>query len=338
MNTQTTTTGTPDYFFEGAEKRLEVVFRNTPSSAPKGLLKVSQEKWVNLLDKVNCQILNVTSNGYMTAFVLSESSLFVTSHRMLIKTCGNTTLLECLPLLMVYSAELNLAVEAVSYSHKNFLAPQRQLEGYRSFETELEILNKYFDGKPFILEPTQENNLADRWFIYQSFPKCQSKLTGSDQKIEIIMTELDKKVMHQFFKGDFSSNEVTISSGISDIMPGQKIDSYLFDPCGYSMNSINTTVPDLYSTIHITPEAAFSYVSYECNLKTSSYQNILDKVLSVFKPNKFMVVVYAEKDAQLKIENPFSSQIPGFKRDGYSQLLFQNSARTVSCSRFSVAH
>jgi S-adenosylmethionine decarboxylase len=335
-STQTITT--PDYFFEGAEKRLEVIFRSTSTSSPKGLLKVSYEKWVNLLDKVNCQVLNVTSNSYMTTFVLSESSLFVTSHRMLIKTCGNTTLLECLPLLMIYSAELDLAVEAVSYSHKNFLAPQRQLEGYKSFETEIEILNKYFDGKPYILEPSDENDMADRWFIYQSFPKSQSKLTGNDQKIEIIMTELDKKVMHQFFKGDFNANEVTISSGISDIMPGQKIDSHLFDPCGYSMNSISPSVLDLYSTIHITPEAAFSYVSYECNLKTSSYQTILNKVLSVFKPSKFLVVVYAEKDALCKIDNPISNHIPGFKRDGYSQVLFLNSARTVSCSRFAVEH
>lgn len=38
------------------------------------------------------------------------------------------------------------------------------------------------------------------------------------------------------------------------------IDDYVFEPCGYSMNSQQAGV---FSTIHITPEDGFSYASFE---------------------------------------------------------------------------
>lgn len=50
-----------------------------------------------------------------------------------------------------------------------------------------------------------------------------------------------------------------------------------------------------YMTIHITPEAEFSYVSFESNIPQSSYMNVIARVLETFRPGKFIVTSFANK-------------------------------------------
>lgn len=329
MSVQTT-----DYFFEGAEKRLEVYFEcksNTPSG--KSLLDVKEKKWSKKLNSVGCTIIDSRFYDQMNHFVLSESSLFVFPHRIMIKTCGQITLLNFVPGLVNLAAKLGLTVEAVSYSHKSFVQPWRQLHGYHEFDHEVAQLHKHFPtlpGRVFVLD--SPNSPEDRWFCYQAFP-TNSKNISSDQKIEIIMTGLDRKSMEPFYKSTF--DEATRIK-IEKIIPGSDIAAKLFDPCGYSMNGYcDSNKEEVYSTIHVTPEAGFSYVSYECDLKTTSYDDIIKRVLEVFNPNKLMIVVYAEKDAICKIENPFTANINGFTRTACTNpVLFSGTSRSIFCARY----
>lgn len=48
-------------------------------------------------------------------------------------------------------------------------------------------------------------------------------------------------------------------------------------------------------TIHITPEAKFSYVSFESNIPQSSYLDVIARVLETFRPGKFIVTSFANK-------------------------------------------
>lgn len=50
-------------------------------------------------------------------------------------------------------------------------------------------------------------------------------------------------------------------------------------------------------TIHITPEPDFSYVSFECNVPETSYDEIIRRVLNTFKPGKFVVTIFANKQS-----------------------------------------
>ena len=57
------------------------------------------------------------------------------------------------------------------------------------------------------------------------------------------MMNLDPKLLSQFSKLSFdSAEELDKALGIDMLIPGSKIDSHLFDPCGYSLNGIITVI------------------------------------------------------------------------------------------------
>ena len=79
-------------YFEGPEKTMEVVFRSD-KGLENGLRLLNRKQLDYLCTKAKCSILSQISNAHMDAYVLSESSLFVYRHRLIMKTCGTTTLL-----------------------------------------------------------------------------------------------------------------------------------------------------------------------------------------------------------------------------------------------------
>mmetsp|Transcript_125939 Transcript_125939/g.188020 ORF Transcript_125939/g.188020 Transcript_125939/m.188020 type:complete len:336 (-) Transcript_125939:40-1047(-) len=326
-NANATTQTNADYFFEGAEKRLEIDFLETANSSKLGMLDVTRTEWERLLASVNCLILSSSISEDCHSYVLSESSLFVYPFKILIKTCGNTTLLECLPLLIKYSDQLSLVVDFVTYSHKSFTEPDLQLRPYRTFETEIAELNKYFPGKGFTLGPMNE----DRWFIYVAdLSECPSDKNEAEQTIEIIMSHLDKKAMAQFYKTE-ESDGVSESSGITTIIPDSVIDDHMFDPCGYSMNGLYQRY---YSTIHITPEPEFSYVSFETNIPEKSYDTIIRRVLGIFKPERFIISVFADASALCGESNKsYDANLPGYAREIANTCEFTG-RRSVTCSHY----
>jgi len=104
--------------FEGPEKILEVDFVRGMGS---GLRKLQREKWDAILDLARCKILCGASTDHFDAYVLSESSLFVFDFKVYIKTCGTTTLLRCLPLLLDEARQtLGMELEWLGYSRKKF--------------------------------------------------------------------------------------------------------------------------------------------------------------------------------------------------------------------------
>lgn len=50
-----------------------------------------------------------------------------------------------------------------------------------------------------------------------------------------------------------------------------------------------------YWTIHITPEPEFSYVSFETNLSQTSYDDLVRKVVDIFKPGKFVTTLFVNQ-------------------------------------------
>lgn len=62
-------------------------------------------------------------------------------------------------------------------------------------------------------------------------------------------------------------------------------------------------------TIHITPEQEFSYVSFETNVASSDYGDLISRVIETFQPGKFVVTILANKVSALYYQTGFINQI-----------------------------
>ncbi|CAO0794806.1 unnamed protein product [Mucor circinelloides] len=385
-NTTTTTTPTAgenysaqEGAFEGPEKLLEIWFSPSPerlkdhqnlssdeseddancvrnqrrrSHAPvegkTGLRVIPRPVFDKMLALVKCTVLNVISNKDVDAYLLSESSMFVYPHKMILKTCGTTTLL------LAVSRLLEIAknycgfekVWRVFYSRKAFMFPERQIGPHRSWDDEVKFLDKYFDaGSSYIVGKERQ----DQWHLYMTKPSddvlhhpssrpipphlrgvmqeheiasgASTPVTSDsedpspfgnaghfhpDQTIEIHMTGLNQEKMKKFYH-DASQTESGIpggkwvdqQTGIDKLYPMATLDSYLFEPCGYSSNAI---WDDMYFNFHVTPEEECSYASFETNIpvekshansgEQSPVEALITQVLDVFDPSSFTVTYF----------------------------------------------
>ncbi|XP_019393459.1 PREDICTED: S-adenosylmethionine decarboxylase proenzyme isoform X1 [Crocodylus porosus] len=302
------------HFFEGTEKLLEVWFARQEPHQGKGsgdLRTIPRFEWDKLLENVHCLIISVTKTDKQEAYVLSESSMFVSKRRFILKTCGTTLLLQALvPLLELARKHSGFdSIQSFFYSRKNFMKPSHQEYPHRNFQEEVEFLNEIFpNGAAYCMGRMN----SDCWYLYTlDFPENRV-INQPDQTLEILMSELDPVVMDQFYMKDgVTANDVTRMSGIRDLIPGSVIDATMFNPCGYSMNGMKSD--GTYWTIHITPEPEFSYVSFETNISQTSYDDLIRKVVDVFKPGKFVTTLFVNQSSKCRTVSSSAQKIEGFK-------------------------
>lgn len=294
--------------FEGPEKKLEMDFRRRVGSE-KGLREVPDDVWQKMLDLAKCTIISKKESETCTMYLLSESSLFVYSRKLVLKTCGTTTLLHVAPFIIdLISADSNavssqlkerlgLQVEYLSYSRKNFIYPDRQEQPHTSFPDEIKYLTKYFpDGGGYVMGPLN----GEHWnfFVADYTLPQDEELNPPDQTFEVIMSGLStERTKHYFQAEGRNSQTATTDSGIEDILPGSTIDAFLFEPCGYSMNGL-APGGQYYWTIHITPEEHCSFASFETNLPREEYSDVVQRVLKVFDPSHVVVTLFADSKCE----------------------------------------
>ncbi|CAG9832567.1 unnamed protein product [Diabrotica balteata] len=318
-------------FFEGVEKLLEIWFTTSDGNHKTAdLRKIPRVKLEALMKIVRCEIISFVKNDQIDAYVLSESSMFVSKRRFILKTCGTTTPLLCLePLLLMAEQYAGFTeVEDLYYSRKNFKRPDLQVTPHQHFDQEVALLDTLFpDGAAYCLGAVNR----DCWYLYtlNPIPQRLPSLPNPDepdQTLEIMMTDLDPEIMSIFTKEEcLNATEATKKAGIDKIIPNMIIDDFLFNPCGYSMNGV--TKNGCYMTIHITPEPDFSYVSFETNVPSSSYKEIISKVLETFNPGKFTVTVFSNQLSPTKDTSKellFLNQLADWQRRDVQQCSIKN--------------
>ena len=195
--------------FEGPEKLLEVWFSATPASlpastAPAGLKIVPSDLWKDMLDLVNCKVLSVVESEHVDAYLLSESSMFVFPHKLILKTCGTTTLLSGLPKILEIAALtagfphaigntfLGTATSAIPYrvfySRKNFLFPDRQHGPHRSWRDEVRSLDRLFlGGSAYMIGKMN----GEHWYLYLTEPNTILTPPATPERSETEIKTLD---------------------------------------------------------------------------------------------------------------------------------------------------
>ena len=136
-----------------------------------------------MLELVNCKVLSIVESELVDAYLLSESSMFVFPHKLILKTCGTTTLLRGLPKILEIAAltagfpHVSANVEAgrgatakpyrVFYSRKNFKFPDRQRGPHRSWRDEVHLLDQLFlRGSAYMIGKMN----GEHWYLYLTEP------------------------------------------------------------------------------------------------------------------------------------------------------------------------
>ncbi|KAK9767028.1 spermidine resistance protein [Basidiobolus ranarum] len=298
-----------------------------------GLRTVSRKVWESMLELVHCQVLNLIKNEHVDSYLLSESSMFVYPHKLILKTCGTTTLLAAVPRIIEIASSLGLeSIWRVFYSRKSFMFPDLQKAPHRNWSDEVAYLDGWFNnGAAYTVGKTN----GDHWFLYLTPPQDNClKIEGEepvessyqtlvedpedvdDVTVEILMTDLCPKAMDQFYHhpdanqpdAELGGKDVERITGLGSIYDNSLTDSFLFTPCGFSLNGL---INNNYYTIHVTPEESCSYASFETNVPLSKGEDIsesralsqlIKQVTNVFQPGKFTVTVF-NSQAETHFEN-----------------------------------
>jgi S-adenosylmethionine decarboxylase len=215
--------------FEGPEKLIEVWFKPPQeklnelndldlegSTHGYGLRTVEKEIWDDMLTVVRAQVLSVTSNQYQDAYLLSESSMFVSPYRFMIKTCGTTTLLNAVPkILDIAKQHCGLdTISAFFYSRKCFMFPDRQERPHGSWDSEVDFLEKIFPECKFNTSAYVVGKLnRDHWNLFMATPYEENvlKYTNSiaDLPIEQFNSEIETLIKEEVKKNKFDNEGIS---------------------------------------------------------------------------------------------------------------------------------
>jgi len=315
--------------FEGPEKKLEVFF-SLPASDAEGFRQFGQATWSDLLVAVSCTILHSKANDQFDAYLLSESSMFVYPDKVILKTCGTTTLLLFIPKLLALAEKIGAVVENVHYGRYRYKFPEQQLYPHASFDQERAYLSQHFSAVHSRVVGPEDGRC---WFVLcarpeqQPEPPAQKRLAPppapkppisppreGEDIFEMAMEGLSHDVCTLFFESAFPhlsgralANHMTEVSGIGALLPEVEIDDWAFEPCGYSMNGLRN---GFYYTIHITPEEGFSYASFETNDPKYRQPEWVQAVVSTFAPT---VCTATLTTRHISPELP-TYQLPGYER------------------------
>jgi S-adenosylmethionine decarboxylase len=303
MSLKTESSPEEEFGFEGPEKNLQVIFNNKIYYDTGTLRSITQERYQEMLNYAKCKILTTTQNEKMTAFILSESSLFVYDDRIILKTCGTTPLLNALDDIILIGKELNLKPAAVFYWRKNFSNPHLQVQIHQSFENEANFLDEHLggDSRKAILGPLEK----DHFYLYYCELLPKNEFNPVFNTFEIKMHEIHPETAKTFFWETGARKERPEAlNDIYEKLPEYKIDEFFFEPCGYSMNGIKE---QNYETIHVTPESSCSYLSFETN--DSKFINSNDKesaIIGRFKPFNCITIEIRNNGELPKLKESFN--------------------------------
>ncbi len=264
-------------FFEGAEKKVEIMLR------PGASLRPLREQWLKVVAASKATVLSTISNERCDAYLLSESSLFVYDRTALMITCGTTSLVSAVEEMVNFIP--GDEIQMVMFERKNEYFPENQLSG---FDDDVARLQRLFPGQ--VVDLGQLGGHFVRVFYHQAEDFVPP---AGDMTLEILMHDLSPRARTLFSNPELSRESLYAQSQIERIIPGHICDDFLFRPMGYSLNAISE---QSHYTIHVTPEDSYSYASFETNHAFSGdIETIVERVLAIFEPKNFSLVLFKQE-------------------------------------------
>lgn len=231
--------------FEAAEKRLVIQFDQKIN-----LLTYPSHFWQQQLSFCSASILSTVRNKQVHAYLLSESSLLVFKHRIVLITCGLCPLINTALALIEHFTPS--AIHELSFQRQPEKNPTLQLS---QFNQDSKKLSELF--------PSIE-------ILANSAHYINNSVTPSPMTFNWLLTPLPKPWQNQLLKSGLTKTRVRQLLALELLNPEYEVDDWLFDPVGYSANGI-TRHPDGedYFCLHLSPEPSCSTLSIECSNATT---------------------------------------------------------------------
>ena len=262
-------------FFEGSEKKAEIIIDCGQLSL---LDDFSDAFWADMVNSCQAQILSQIDNAQCKAYLLSESSLFVWQDRLSILTCGETRLVHAVEFFM---DQVNAStILQLTYQRKNEYFSRAQPS---NFFDDIKRLDKYGKSKAYRFGHLHSHHN----YLYHIGEGYQADST--DQTFELLAYQIGSQATQRLTTKDLSRESIRQFLQLDKWLQGFTLDDFVFEPFGYSLNALKG---QYYLTIHVTPQATSSYVSFEANFDLIEHAPLITTVLN---PAAFDLVCFNAK-------------------------------------------
>lgn len=273
-------------FYEGTEKRLEISLKQG------NLLQFPEVFWQEMVAQAGAYILSSIENKSIRAYLLSESSLFIWKNKLLLITCGNTSLIKAAQFFQKKIAKAK--IKSLLFHRHQPIRPKSQKS---SFAQDYALLNKHLPGKTMHWRERYKGDL----FLYGDH-SCAGNLCK-----QIFMQHgLSGPFAEKLQAGTVSSEQIASTLALTDFFPKLCLDQYTFTPKGYSLNAI---AGNNYLTIHITPEKLSNYLSLESSFAKQIMQPFIKHLILLFTPSHSHVINFSgdiNNALQVSVQPTFS--------------------------------
>ncbi len=264
-------------FFEGIEKKAELcIYPDTVHF----IQDFDDAFWHRIVELCQAKILSKTQNNHSIAYLLSESSLFIWPHRVVIITCGTTQLVKAM-IFLIQTIGIN-TIQNFFYQRKNEYFSHLQSS---NFFQDVEYIQQYLSGNSYRMGHLDAHHLYLFHYCNTQAPHARTGPT-----YELLMHHIDSEIAPIFIKNKNNLEKINHYLSLNSRLKSWVLDEFIFSPCGYSMNAIKE---DTYMTIHVTPENPSSYISVESNQNLVPYAKVL---LDLFKPQSFDFIAFNDLD------------------------------------------
>lgn len=254
--------------FESSEKKLEIIFSDQSPS----LRTLPENFWKKVIKACGASVIDFNAYPAVTAYLLSESSLLIWDHRIVMITCGRTVLPNAfLKILTTFSKN---QINFLFFQRKNEFFPENQKS---CFLKDLQLIRKKIKGTAWRFGPIHQHHCS----LFYMETDCHPD--PKDRTLEILM--YDSQTIRNTSKDTIAS----MKKQLQRIFVGFEIQDHYFTPSGYSLNAIRELE---YYTIHITPQDPVFYISFEAGLQNQLFQEITDKLLRIFQPQSFDLIFF----------------------------------------------
>lgn len=269
-------------FFEGPEKKLELIFKANNES----LLNKPHDFWEHLVSLAQAKILSSIESEGCKAFLLSESSLFVWKDRIILITCGTTTLIKAAKhLVEVFGKD---SIEEIFYERKNEYQPNLQKS---SALEDMTLLKAELDGLVLRFGRADDHHV----YMYNN-RFVQNAMSSKVNTLELLMYGLRGEFKDSFVNQP-DKQEMVLQS-LKGILPNFKLDRFFFEPEGFSFNALNG---DQYATMHVTPQGSENYLSFEMDqVDLEASKRIIQNLVELCKPMSYDIILFSEEEQEIK--------------------------------------